>query len=206
MKKEFLIERGGKTFALYAGLLDLAHETGLQSIRTALVQVPDEGNGFVAICTATVEMAQDSGCKTFTGIGDAATNNVARAMQTALIRMSETRAKARALRDAVNIGAAAFEELGPEERPQQSDETQSEPLPKAPASQAKVAEAAKVKDDFQVRLDSVGWRGTAQSLCALLVNVPEPKFPDYRRALELAPEVWIRKVSEFDQSDPFKDE
>ena len=51
---------------------------------------------------------------TFTGIGDAAPNNVAPAMQTCLIRMAETRAKARALRDGVNVGTAALEELGDE--------------------------------------------------------------------------------------------
>jgi hypothetical protein len=49
--------------------------------------------------------------RVFTGIGDAAPNNVTPAMQTCLVRMAETRAKARALRDAVNIGVAAFEEL-----------------------------------------------------------------------------------------------
>ena len=115
MKKEFLIERQGKTFCLYVGLLNLAHETGLKSIKTELVQVPSEGNNRVAICTAVVTMEKDGVERTFTGIGDAAPNNVAPAMQTCLIRMAETRAKARALRDATNVGVAAFEELGDED-------------------------------------------------------------------------------------------
>lgn len=112
MKKEFTIDRQGKTFVLYAGLLDLAHERGLISITTDIVQVPSEANNRVAICTATVTLEKDGVVRSFTGIGDAAPNNVAPAMQTALIRMSETRAKARALRDAVNVGASALEELG----------------------------------------------------------------------------------------------
>lgn len=112
MKKEFLIERQGKQFALYAGLLDLAHEKGLKSITTAIVQLPTEENKRTAICTATVVFERDGVERTFTGIGDAAPNNVAPAMQTCLIRMAETRSKARALRDGTNIGVAAFEELG----------------------------------------------------------------------------------------------
>ena len=107
-----MVERQGKTFCLYAGLLDLAHQTGLLSIKTALVQIPSEANNRTAICTAVVTMIKDDVEKEFTGIGDAAPNNVAPAMQNCLIRMAETRAKARALRDAVNIGVAAFEELG----------------------------------------------------------------------------------------------
>jgi hypothetical protein len=115
MRKEFMVERQGRSFCLYAGLLDLAHQQGLKSIRTELVQVPAEGNRHVAICTATVVLERDGVERVFTGIGDAAVNNVAPAMATCLIRMSETRAKARALRDAVNIGVAAFEELGEED-------------------------------------------------------------------------------------------
>src|SRR5581483_12206540 len=115
LKKEFIVERQGRSFVLYAGLLDLAHQQGLKSIRTELIQVPAESNNRVAISTATVTMEKDGVERVFTGIGDAAPNNVAPAMQTCLIRMSETRAKARALRDAVNVGVAAFEELGEED-------------------------------------------------------------------------------------------
>ena len=108
MKKEFFVERQGQRFVLYAGLLDEAHEQGLKSITTSLLQIPTEENRHIAICQAVVEM-QDG--KTFSGIGDASPANVSRPMQTAIIRMAETRAKARALRDAVNVGAAALEEL-----------------------------------------------------------------------------------------------
>lgn len=112
LKKEFLTTRQGKTFVLYAGLLDLAHQGGLTSIVTTIQQVPDQENGKVAIVTATASFESDGKSKTFTGIGDAAPNNVAPAIQTALLRMAETRAKARALRDGTNIGVAALEELG----------------------------------------------------------------------------------------------
>ncbi|MBI2953298.1 MAG: hypothetical protein HYY30_03225 [Chloroflexi bacterium] len=107
MKKEFVVERQGKMFVLYAGLLDEAHAQGLKSIKTSLLQVPTEDNRQTAICQATVETEKG----VFTGIGDASPSNVAPAMTSCLIRMAETRAKARALRDAVNVGVAALEEL-----------------------------------------------------------------------------------------------
>ncbi|MCW3052281.1 MAG: hypothetical protein JWN14_1451 [Chthonomonadales bacterium] len=115
MRKEFIVERQGKTFVLYAGLLDLAHQSGLKSIRTELVQVPSEANNRIAIVTATVVLEKEGVERTFTGIGDAAPNNVAPMMLTCLMRMAETRAKARALRDSVNVGVTAFEELGEED-------------------------------------------------------------------------------------------
>jgi hypothetical protein len=108
MKREFFVEREGRSFVLYAGLLDLAHERGLRGITTTLVQVPSELNGSTAIVHATVE-TEDG---TYTGLGDASPSNVTRMMAPHLIRMAETRAKARALRDAVNVGVTAFEELG----------------------------------------------------------------------------------------------
>jgi hypothetical protein len=111
VKKEFIVERQGRSFVLYAGLLDLAHQQGLRSIRTELIQAPSEANGRVAICSALVVLEREGLERTFTAVGDAAHNNVAPAMQNCLVRMAETRAKARALRDAVNVGVAAFEEL-----------------------------------------------------------------------------------------------
>ena len=107
MKREFVINRHGKDYVLYAGLLDEAHQQGLRSIKTELVQAPAAQNGNVAICVA--EVTTDKG--TFTGIGDADPSNVNRMMVNALIRLAETRAKARALRDAVNVAMVAIEEL-----------------------------------------------------------------------------------------------
>src|SRR5688572_9618205 len=113
MKKEFIVERNGRSFVLYAGLLDQAHERGLKGVTNTLVQIPSDLNGQMAIVHATVETSQG----TFTGLGDAAPENVSRMMVPHLIRMAETRAKARALRDAVNVGVTALEELGELDEP-----------------------------------------------------------------------------------------
>ncbi len=100
-----MIERQGKRHVLYAGLLDEAHARGLRSIETELLQVP---NGEVAIARAVARTEDGK----FTGIGDASPENVGRMIAPHIIRMAETRAKARALRDAINVGVAALEELG----------------------------------------------------------------------------------------------
>jgi hypothetical protein len=124
LRDEFLITRQGKQYILFQGLLDEAHTRGLRGIDTELLQVPDPDNGQVAIVKAVCEM--EDGRK-FSGIGDASPENVGRNIAPHVIRMAETRAKARALRDAVNVGATALEELseGDDAPPVSSDSGRS---------------------------------------------------------------------------------
>jgi hypothetical protein len=126
MDRRYVIQREGKDFALYAGLLDLAHERGLLSIETVIVQLPTEANGNVAVVQATVRLSDAQGVlRTFQGIGDAAPGNVNRMMAPHILRMAETRAKARALRDAVNVGEALADDPS-DEAPEPSAAPRSE--------------------------------------------------------------------------------
>src|SRR5258706_5150423 len=98
---------GSKDVVLYAGLLSQAHEEGLARVRTSILQIPTEENGRLAIIKAEVETSKGL----FEAIGDACPENVDDFLVPHLIRVAETRAKARALRDAVNVGVVSFEEL-----------------------------------------------------------------------------------------------
>ncbi|MBV9748328.1 MAG: hypothetical protein JO157_05920 [Acetobacteraceae bacterium] len=165
MKKEFIVERQGRSFVLYAGLLDLAHSQGLASIRTELIQAPSEANNRVAICAAVVTMERDGLVRTFTGLGDAAPNNVTPAMQTCLLRMAETRAKARALRDATNIGEAAFEELDEEDaKPVRAARPRPQEAPKPRSSEVSPAIKAALASD-PAELASESQLAAIQTLC-----------------------------------------
>jgi hypothetical protein len=141
MRDEFLITRQGRQYVLFAGLLDEAHSRGLRGIDTELIQVPDDANGNVAIVKATAEMEDG---RHFSGIGDASPENVGRNIVPHIIRMAETRAKARALRDAVNVGATALEELsdGDDAPPADnfSGQARSRPTPIRNAQRASRAE------------------------------------------------------------------
>jgi hypothetical protein len=85
-----------------------AHERGLQAIETELVQIPTADNEHTAIVKATVRMKDGS---VFQDYGDANPRNTNARIATALIRMASTRAKGRALRDAINVGQTMLEEL-----------------------------------------------------------------------------------------------
>jgi hypothetical protein len=92
---------------VYAELLSKAHEEGLKSIQTQLLLTPNDQNGRLAIVKAIVEVERGH----FEGLGDADPGSVEDFLAPHLIRVAETRAKARALRDAVNVGVVSFEEL-----------------------------------------------------------------------------------------------
>jgi len=147
VKKEFIIERQGKSFVLYAGLLEEAHAQGLKRIETELLQIPTPENGHVAICKATVQTEKGI----FTGLGDASPENVSKLMSLHLIRMAETRAKARALRDAVNVGVAALEELA-EDEPEPTRTSEADSLERdntaefAPSTEARAISARSITE------------------------------------------------------------
>lgn len=99
-----------KDVVTYAGLLNRAHQEGLKKVSTELIQSPSKANDMTAICMA--EVVTEKG--TFRDYGDANPGNVDSMIIPHIIRMAVTRAKARAFRDAVNIGVVAIEELGHE--------------------------------------------------------------------------------------------
>lgn len=112
LNKEFIVNLQGKDFVTYNGLVDLAHQMDLQSITTELIQLPSKDNNNQCIFKA-VATTKDG--KVFEGYGDADPSNVNKMIAKHMIRMAETRAKARALRDLTNVGMTAYEEMGGEE-------------------------------------------------------------------------------------------
>ncbi len=109
LDNRFIQSIQGKEFVLYAGLLDLAHQKGLQLFEVELLQVPSNENNLMAICRATAVSKEG---ERFADIGDADPNNVTHKIVPHIIRMASTRAKARVLRDFCNIGICCVEELG----------------------------------------------------------------------------------------------
>jgi hypothetical protein len=94
----------GKPFVRYAGLLALAHERGLVSLKAHLISVTAE----LALAEADATFADG---KTYSECADSTPQNVPQHIRPHFPRMALTSAKARTLRDALNIGIAALEEL-----------------------------------------------------------------------------------------------
>jgi hypothetical protein len=120
LNQDFVVNLQGKDFVTYNGLIDLAHQIGISKIETELIQIPGADNNNQCIFKATV--TSEAG-EVYVGFGDADPTNVNRMIGKHLIRMAETRAKARALRDMTNVGMTAFEELGGEDEPVQGQPT-----------------------------------------------------------------------------------
>lgn len=97
----------GRDTTTYPHLLSLAHEADLTKVATQLLQTPTDDNGRLAIVKAEVTTSRG----VFEGLGDASPESVDGFLVPHLIRVAETRAKARALRDAVGIGVVSAEEI-----------------------------------------------------------------------------------------------
>lgn len=121
-------EGGGsraREFITFAGLLAVAHEVGLDEINSTIIQMPTDANGQTAVVRAIAKGKPGL----FTGLGDANPQNVNKKVVRHLLRVAETRAKARALRDLCNINMLALEELGGD------DDIDFEPAPAEPRPQ-----------------------------------------------------------------------
>ena len=101
---KFLTYIHGRPHIRYQGLLVMAHAKGLKGISARFVRVTPE----MALAEATVEF-QDGAV--YTEAADSTPTNVPAGIKAHWARLALTRAKARCLRDALNIGVAAVEEL-----------------------------------------------------------------------------------------------
>ena len=108
LDERFITTIQGKEFVIYSGLLDLAHQHGLQRLSVEPIQYPTNENGHEAICRAIAESKDGA---VFSDIGDANPANVSAMVSRHILRIASTRAKARVLRDFVNIGMTCLEEL-----------------------------------------------------------------------------------------------
>ncbi|MBE0447326.1 MAG: hypothetical protein IBX64_04365 [Actinobacteria bacterium] len=108
---KFVKKIQGKDFVLFEGLLEMAHASGLKRVETQLLQAPHKDNGMLAIVRAVIET--DKGV--FSALGDASPESAERPMQPHLVRLADTRAIARAMRIAVNVGMTAVEEINASE-------------------------------------------------------------------------------------------
>jgi len=100
MKASSLMNIKGKGAATYEGMLDFAHQHGIHSLKSSLIQIPSTGNENTAICGATL-LTSDG--REFSDIGDASPANTPSGCADHYIRIASTRAKARVLCDAFNI-------------------------------------------------------------------------------------------------------
>lgn len=128
LNDKFIINLQGKSYVTYEGLLDLAHQKGLQSIEVELIQIPTKENSMTAICKATAKTESN----VYTDLGDASPQSVNSNIVPHLIRMASTRAKARILRDLTNIGMTAFEEISYNENISDSDDNSGSTVDEPP--------------------------------------------------------------------------
>lgn len=168
----------GKSVPTYGALLELAHKCGLAGIKTMLVQAPAPTNGGLAIVHATAVFVVDGAFSDYTGLGDASVSNVGRGVAPHIVRVAETRAKARALRDALCITDAAIEEMGGGDLVGEDKHMVIEDAPSAvafvpsgadrPASDKQVAYLSTLAARAKTSLDALGFDGTSTSASALI--------------------------------------
>ncbi len=118
-RDKYFVNIKGKEYVTVNGLLALAHEKGIKSLKTNIIQFPNKDNDMTCIVEATLigygwDPAQEKIVEVeYSGIGDANSKNVSNSqIAVHYIRMAETRAVGRVLRNYTNIGMTSLEEMG----------------------------------------------------------------------------------------------
>ena len=106
--KEFITKIGDKEFVTYEGLLNLFHQNEGKEIHTELISKTLGSEEEVFFIFKAVVIGERG---IYEGYGDACKGNVGSLVMKHMMRMAETRAKARALRDYNNIGMCSAEEI-----------------------------------------------------------------------------------------------
>jgi len=117
-RQAYLTNIKGKEAVTAVGLTVLGHEKGFKELKTEIVQYPNNANDMTCIVKAdligygwspseekVVEVA-------FSAIGDANPANCSKMVAASFIRMAETRAIGRVLRNYTNIGMLCSDEIG----------------------------------------------------------------------------------------------
>lgn len=133
---KYILQLKGRAYPTWPGVLDAATRAGLRSLKTTLLQAPSPENGHMAIVLARALF--DDG-REFEDLGDASPANCSAQIAAAAIRMASTRAKGRALRDALNVGETMYEELPDEERREAANGAGQPSVPVQPGLDGSVA-------------------------------------------------------------------
>ncbi len=116
MDKKYIVDIKGKKFVTYNGLLDLAHTKGLNDMR--VIDLVVDWKNKSAYCTVACKIGELE----VMGVGSGTQENCGSMVKNHFVEMAHTRAKARALRDILNVDMVSLEELGDTKEPKKSEE------------------------------------------------------------------------------------
>lgn len=117
-KDKYILNIKGKEAISANGLIALGHEKGLRKLTTKVLQLPGKDNNMCCIVQANLIGYGYSPIDKklieveFSAIGDASPSNCSSMVAAAFIRMAETRAVGRVLRNYTDIGMLCSDEIG----------------------------------------------------------------------------------------------
>lgn len=131
------VGKNGERAWVIDGLRLAAQSNGFIGNEVVRLELPTKENNFTAVVVEVVKMLEGDQVRVYTGVGDANPKNCNSRTANALVRMADTRALARAFRNALMIDEPVYvdgdiyedeeyEEEGPEE-PEEFEEEEGEP-------------------------------------------------------------------------------